>query len=237
MAYRQTHEDQRWQQVQEKIPEEQLPERYLQTFAAFENELTGLKTARPPKIELQDGGQVETHWPQYDAMKTESMAFTLFMVGFLFIMGFVPAALLMVAALMLLPQSVMMPMVIGLYSITAVVLVILLTPMVRNVYRNNKRKRAAGRRIAFGTYRLEEGIIQRQPDGVSYYPRDRVLRVDIDRRAAHTSGGGKHGPTRHHAATSDVDFFYLDVLSREKQATFLRARPGHEPAEAQLLQQ
>ncbi|MBW2454852.1 MAG: hypothetical protein JRI68_10090 [Deltaproteobacteria bacterium] len=238
MVYRQTHEDERWQDVQENIPEVQLPDSFQQTFAAFEQKMRAARPALPPKIELQDGSEVERYYPEYKAMKPESLAFTLLMAGFLYILGLVPVSLLGVAALLILPASpLQLPIMLGAYAVGTIVLVALLVPMVRKVWVNNKRKRAAAGPIGFGTYLLRDAIIQRFPGGVSYYPRDRVQRVEVERIAAHTSSGGTHGgPSRHHAAECYVHFHYLNALSEEKRATFGGAVAGHNPIEAQVLQ-
>ncbi|MBW2526956.1 MAG: hypothetical protein JRI23_22430 [Deltaproteobacteria bacterium] len=240
MAYRERQVDERWQAARELFDEQELPETFHQAFAAFEREMHRQAPAKPRLFELEHGSDVETYYPSYEAMKPEGMVSTVLMFLVMWLMGGgLVAAVGMLLGIFLMPDSMQQPVAIGFIVLGYGGVGALALRMVQRTWRHNRIKKAASGPIGFGTYLLAEAIIDRHPDGVSFYPRECVQGVEIERTAASSSSGGSTGIQHHQRAESWVCFRYTDALGRTKRERLVAtAYAGHdEPEPARRLRE
>lgn len=238
MTYREQRVDETWQAARDLFDEQELPETYRHAFTAFEREMERRAPAKPRHFELEHGSEVETYYPVYDAMKLEGMAgmvliaLTTWLIG-----GGLVAVIGVLLGLFVLPESLVQPVLIGFMLFGYGGVGAFALRMVQRTWRHNQTKKAAPGPIGYGTYMLSDALVIRHPEGVSFYPRECVVGVEIERTAAASSSGGSTGIKHHQAAESWVYFRYHDALGETKRERLVaRASPGHdEPEPARRL--
>ena len=232
--YREQVRDSRWRVAHEKLSEAELPESVQRAFQAFERRLAEIGTAQPRQIDLQLGSEVETFFPNYDSMKIESLGWSVLAALFIWFLGVGLFSLLGVAAIFVLPEDLWGPALLGSLGLGAVVVGLWAFRSVVTTAGHNRVKRAARGRIAYGVFLLSDAIVQRYPGWAAYFPRDTVQAAEVERVAAHTSGGNR-GPARHHGPESSLAIRYLAAAGQAKTTTLLTGLPGHQPEAAVRL--
>jgi hypothetical protein len=238
MTYRAHRPDEAWQTAREAFDEQELPEPFRRAFTAFEREMERRAPAKPRYFELEHGSDVETYYPVYEAMKPEGMVGTVLIALMVWLMGGGLVAVIgVLLGLFLLPASMQAPVVIGFMLLGYGGVGAFALRMVQTTWRHNRIKKAAPGPVGFGTYLLADAIIIRHPEGGSFYPRECVGEVEVERTAASSSSGGSTGIKHHQAPESWVYFHYTDALGKAKRARLVaRASPGHdEPEPARRL--
>ncbi len=239
MVFREQYKEDNWRVARERLAEQELSERYHQAFAAFEREWHERAPAQPPLIELELGSELETYYPEYTNMKLEGMVGTVLFWLSIWFFGALLVSVLGVVGIFVLPEPLVAPVMIGAMLLGVVGVGAFAVSAVRDTWRHNQVKRAAPGDIGYGTFLLADAVIWRYPGGASFYPRDSVQELDVERTAAVSSAGGSTGVRHTQSPESRVYFRYANAFSESKRAPFIAGRSflGHDdPEPARRLQ-